>query len=63
MNRRKTDKGGGWYESIPVDDNRPTCPRCGPRTTMIGQDGECLRCQMEPRQEARTQQVDPSPAA
>ena len=52
---------GGWYESIPVDDNRPTCSRCGTRTTLIGQDGECLRCRLERRKAVRELEAVPFP--
>lgn len=44
----------GWYAGIPTPESSwATCPRCGIKTTLIGQDGECLRCRLEKRKAAR----------
>jgi hypothetical protein len=43
----------GWYRSIPVVDNRPTCTKCGTRTALLGLDGECLKCRLQERTAAR----------
>ena len=52
----------GWYQSIPVSDNRPTCSRCGTRTYIIDQEhAECLRCKMARNRESREQEAAPSP--
>ena len=53
---------GGWYQSIPVTDNRPTCSRCGTRTTFLDNEhAECLRCKMARNREAREQEAVPFP--
>lgn len=63
--RQKAAKRGGgdpgWYARIPVVDTRAACSRCGTRSGLIGQDGECLRCRLERRKAAREQQQDADP--
>jgi hypothetical protein len=47
--RRKTDKPG-WYASIiPAEATRTACLKCGTHSTLIGKDGECLRCRLAHR--------------
>ncbi len=61
MKRRRVDPGkaaqaamGGFYDRIEVTRaNWPTCSRCGEPSTMIGQDGECLRCLLDRKRQAR----------
>jgi len=70
MERRKRSFGPertagvdvGWYQSIPVSDNRPTCSRCGTRTYIIDQEhAECLRCKMARNRESREHEGVPFP--
>ena len=42
-----------WYTGTPALDGWATCSRCGIRTALVGQDGECLRCLLERWREAR----------
>ena len=50
--------GSGFYTRIvPSEANRKTCSKCGAYSTMIGQDGECLKCLLERRKAAREASV------
>ena len=45
--------GGGFYDKIiPTQTTRTTCSRCGIPTTLIGVDGECLKCRLQARKAA-----------
>lgn len=50
--------GGSFYDRIaPAQTTRAACPRCGARTTLLGLDGECLRCRLERRNDAFREQA------
>lgn len=43
----------GWHDRIiPAQKTLVACSKCGTRTSMIGPDGECLRCRLERRKAA-----------
>lgn len=46
---------GGFYSKIEVTRaGWPTCSRCGTRTALVDlESGECLRCKVESRRQAR----------
>jgi len=44
---------GGFYERITPRTPWETCSRCGGKSTVIGQNGECLKCLLERKKEAR----------
>ena len=46
--------GGSFYDRIvPAEASRTACSKCGIPSTLIGADGECLRCRLEKRKAAR----------
>ena len=44
----------GWYRDIivPTQTPRAACSKCGTRSTLIGADGECLKCRLQARKAA-----------
>lgn len=63
--RARTAVGGGgsFYDRIiPAETTRTACSKCGTHSTLIGQDGECLRCRLERRKEVRGPEAVPFPA-
>jgi hypothetical protein len=54
--------GEGWYQSIPVPDNRLTCSRCGIKSATVRHtDMVCILCWMKARAEARGEKILPIP--
>ena len=54
----------GWYASIVPAETvaqtvGATCSKCGIHSTMLGSDGECLRCRLDRRKAAREQGSEP----
>jgi len=50
---RQAAAGGSWYERITPRTPWETCSRCGGRSTVVGKDGECLKCLLERRKQAQ----------
>jgi len=44
---------GSFYERIVPKSPWQECSRCGGRSTVVGKDGECLKCLLERRKQAQ----------
>jgi len=53
--------GGSFYDRIiPSEATRSACSNCGGYSTLIGANGECLKCRLDRRRTVREQETDPT---